>query len=247
MNYFSREFFNLLRLHTKDTIFTHTYEHLSRSIRLARSSGYPKEYRGVILDVGAYDGKTTLFLRESFPECSVHAFEPNPEAFSILEQNTQACGKIIRHKEALSDTDGTCPLYVTHNKVSSSLNKILTDSPSAAGTFTEQLKVNNIIQIPMVRLDALGFDEILLLKMDTQGNEVRVIEGGMNTIRKTQFIVTEMSVHKLYENGCSYFETDAKLRELGFEPYDFIVPARKNGVQMTEFDAIYVNKGRENN
>lgn len=245
MNYFSREFINKLRLHTKDTIFTHQYEHLIRTVRLARTANYFKNHSGVILDVGAYDGKTSIFLSESFPECTVHAFEPNPDAFKILEENTRINRRIIRHKEALSNSEGTCPFYVTHNKVSSSLNKILADSPSASGSLAGQLKVDSIIQIPMVQLDSLGFNKILLLKMDTQGNEVRVIEGGKNTIKNVHFIVTEMSVHKLYENGCSYFETDAKLRELGFEPYDFIVPARKNGVQMTEFDAIYVNKNFE--
>lgn len=245
MNYFSREFINKLRLHTKDTIFTHQYEHLIRAVHLARAANYLKSHRGVILDVGAYDGKTSLFLSESFPECTVHAFEPNPDAFTIMEANTRINTNIVRHKEALSNNKGTCPFYITHNKVSSSINRVRENSPDASGVLADQLKIRQVIQIPLLPLDELGFEEVLLLKMDTQGNEIRVIEGGINTFKKTRIAITEMSVHKIYENGCSYFETDAKLRELGFEPYDFIVPARKNGVEMTEFDAIYVNKGFE--
>lgn len=247
MNYFCREFVNKLRLHTKDTVFTHPYEHLIRAVRLSRTLGFTPNYQGTIIDVGAYDGKTAEFISSCFPKCALHTFEPNPDAFKLLEQTTRDNKMVTRHKQALSNTNGTCSFYVTHNKVSSSINKIRENSPDASGVLADQLKINEVIQIPMLPLDELGFGQILLLKMDTQGNEVRILEGGINTLKNTKIVVTEMSAHKIYENGCSYFETDAKLRELGFEPYDFIVPARKNGVQMTEFDAIYVNKGLENN
>jgi FkbM family methyltransferase len=238
---FSKEFRNKLKLHLKDTTFTHPYEHLVRTVRFARKAGLSKSSTGNILDVGAYDGKTALFFHHYFPSATIHAYEPNPEAAKLLLQNTDGINAIKFHPEALSDTQGTLPFYVTHNKVSSSLNKVNSSSPGAEGTLADQLKIERVIDIPLLTLDDCGYDNILILKLDTQGNEVRVLNGGKQTLKKTHIVITEMSVHQLYENGCTYSETDAVLRDNGFIAVDFIVPSRKNGVQMMEFDAIYVN------
>lgn len=241
MSVFSKEFRNKLQLHLKDTTFTHTYEHLVRAVRLARRAGFGRNRKGNILDVGAYDGKTALFFHHFFPQAAIHAYEPNPEAARILQETVNGISAVHFHPEALSDENGVVPFYVTHNKVSSSLNKINTHSPGAEGSLSEQLRIEREIEIPKVTLDSCGYSEILILKLDTQGNEVRVLNGGINTLRKTSIVITEMSVHQLYQNGCTYSETDAVLRENGFIAVDFIVPARKNGVQMMEFDAIYIN------
>jgi FkbM family methyltransferase len=241
MSVFSREFRNKLQLHLKDTTFTHPYEHLIRAVRLARRARFTRDHTGSILDVGAYDGKTSLFFHHFFPRAAIHAYEPNPEAAAILRQNVKGVTSIHVHPEALSDENGTVPFYVTHNKVSSSLNKINTLSPGAEGALAGQLKIEREIEIPKITLDSCGYNEILLLKLDTQGNEVRVLNGGTDTLHKTSIVITEMSVYQLYQGGCTYSETDALLRENGFIAVDFIVPSRKNGVQMMEFDAIYIN------
>lgn len=238
---FSKEFRNKLRLHLKDTSFTHPYEHLIRAVRYARRAGFSTEHKGNILDVGAYDGQTALFFHHFFPLCNIHAYEPNPEAAKLLQQNITGITNIKFHPEALSDKKGTLPFYVTHNKVSSSLSKVNTDSPAAAGQLADQLKIERVIDIPLLKLDDCGFNDIFILKLDTQGNEVRVLTGGLNLLLNTQIVISEMSVHQLYENGCTYYETDTLLRENGFTAIDFIVPSRKNGVEMMEFDAIYVN------
>lgn len=238
---FNQEFRHKLKLHLKDTTFTHAYEHIIRAIRFARRAGYSADYSGNILDVGAYDGETARFFHRFFPKATIQAYEPNPDAATLLQQNVQGIDQILFHPEALSDTTGTLPFYVTHNKVSSSLNKVIASSPGAAGVLADQLKVDRVIDIPLLTLDECGYTDILILKLDTQGNEVRVLNGGKNTLKKTSLVITEMSVHQLYENGCTYSETDEVLRSAGFMAIDFIVPSRKNGVQMMEFDAIYAN------
>ncbi len=237
---FSREFRHKLRLHLKDTTFTHHYEHLMRVVRFGKKMN---AFTGkiTIADVGAYDGLTAAFFHSVFPEATIHAFEPNPQAYALLEANTKHIPSIRLYTEALSDVKGAAPLYVTLNGVSSSINPINSEQLESSGGLQNQLKVEKTVDIHLVDLDSLNIGPITILKLDTQGNEVRVINGAKNTLKNTKFIVTEMSVHKMYDNGCSYFETDAALRACGFTPIDFIVPSRKDGVQMMEFDAIYMN------
>ncbi|MCE2772093.1 MAG: FkbM family methyltransferase [Bacteroidetes bacterium] len=241
MNIFERSFWNKVRLHIKDTAFTHPYEHLIRAIRIANQQGLGKSFAGSIIDVGAYDGKTALFFNNYFPNATIHAFEPNPRAIQLLEKSVNDISKIQTHHLALSSKEGSVPLYVTHNEVSSSLHNTDTSSKDASAILAEQLQVKEVISIKSSTLDSFNFSDILFLKLDTQGNEIKVLEGATESVRKSRFVITEMSVHTLYEGGCMYYETDEKLRNAGFEPVDFIVPSRKNGVQMTEFDAIYRN------
>jgi FkbM family methyltransferase len=212
-----------------------------RAIRLANQQGYGKSFSGEIIDVGAYDGKTAIFFNNYFPQATVHAFEPNPRAIQLLEKSVNDISKIQTHHIALSGQEGAVPFYVTHNDVSSSLHNIDTASKDVTGILAAQLQVKEVIHIKSSTLDSFNFNNILFIKLDTQGNEIRVIEGAGESLHNTRFVITEMSVHKLYEGGCMYYETDEKLRNAGFEPVDFIVPSRKNGVQMTEFDAIYRN------
>ena len=241
MNIFERSFWNKVRLHIKDTAFTHPYEHLIRAIRIANQQGLGKSFAGSIIDVGAYDGKTALFFNNYFPNATIHAFEPNPRAIQLLEKSVNDISKIQTHHLALSSKEGSVPFYVTHNDVSSSLHNIDTSSKDVSAILAEQLQVKEVISIKSSTLDSFNFSDILFFKLDTQGNEIKVLEGATESVRKSRFVITEMSVHKLYEGGCMYYETDEKLRNAGFEPVDFIVPSRKNGVQMTEFDAIYRN------
>ncbi|GAB4132161.1 MAG: hypothetical protein Fur0041_03200 [Bacteroidia bacterium] len=238
----NRHFLDKLRLYIKDVTLQHPYEHIIRPVRFIQKSGIEIKGHYKILDIGAYDGLTALFLNNYFPELDIYAFEPNPEAFKLLRKNTAHSSKIHCIEEAISNEKGSIPFHVTFNKVSSSVNKILSDSLYLNDTLAAQLKIEKTIHVPTNTLDSYNLGEVLLLKMDTQGNETRVISGGRNTLNKTRIIIAEMSIHKIYENGCSYFETDSALRELGFVAIDFIVPSRKNGVVMTEFDAVYINK-----
>ena len=81
----------------------------------------------------------------------------------------------------------------------------------------------------------------MILKIDTQGHELKVLEGAKETLKKTKFVLIEMSNHNLYINGCKYFEVDDLLRKNNFTLADIIVTYRKKGMLLTEYDAVYMN------
>jgi len=83
--------------------------------------------------------------------------------------------------------------------------------------------------------------EITLLKIDTQGHELQVLEGAKSTLERTTFVLVEMSSHSMYVNGCKYYEVDEWMRKNNFSLADVIVTYRKQGIIMSEYDAIYVN------
>ena len=81
---------------------------------------------------------------------------------------------------------------------------------------------------------------VLLIKLDTQGTELNVLKGGIEMLRKTRFVLTEMDNHQLYKNACQYYEVDDFLRNRSFKLVDIIVSYRGDD-GMAEFDALYEN------
>lgn len=231
-------------LHLKDAYFSSPLEHLYRCVRFAKKNGITASATSTIIDAGAYDGLTSLFFHKHFPQAHILAFEPNPDAFALAKKNTAHCPQIELVPAAVSDHSGSTSLHVSFNQVSSSLHNIdenfIRDEKNAS--LRSQLKTENEVEVKVLRLDDLHLEEVLILKMDLQGNELLTIKGAKETLRHTYLVVTEMSIKGVYANGAQYYETDQALRELGFEAVDWIIPSRREGVQAMEFDAIYVNR-----
>ena len=54
------------------------------------------------------------------------------------------------------------------------------------------------------------------LKVDVQGGELAVFEGGMNRLEQALFVHTEVQFVPFYKGQALYAELDLKLREAGF-------------------------------
>jgi hypothetical protein len=57
----------------------------------------------LILDVGAHWGETSARYAALFPNGKIHAFEPFPESFAILERNVAGLPQVSVHAMGLAD------------------------------------------------------------------------------------------------------------------------------------------------
>jgi FkbM family methyltransferase len=220
-------------LRRKDILYTHPAEHLWRCTSyIQHHFGTPK---GTILDIGAADGGTAFYFANQFPNCNVLAFEPIPEMAEIAKQKCSGVSQIQIINCALSDKEEQIVFHVTKNKLSSS---ILPFDNENAGQFLEK---ESQLEIQTKTLDQYteSITHIPLLKIDVQGAELKVLKGGLNTLKKTQTILIEMNNHQQYQGGVQYHEMDQFLRENGFRLADVIVTYRPKG-EMSEYDALYV-------
>ena len=153
---------NEIKLHLKDIVFTHADENITRSIRLIKKTIAHIPGNSVIIDIGAFDGTTSLNFSKAFPLCKIYAFEPNPEAYKTATNNCSNNNNIKLFNCAISDKEGTAVLNVTSNNVSSSLNSI--NEANADKTQPSSFTVKTASSVETRTLDSLNLQNILLLE-----------------------------------------------------------------------------------
>jgi FkbM family methyltransferase len=126
-----------------------------------------------MLDIGANIGAVTLFWAACSPSLRIHGYEPNPSAFDTLVRNLDKNGlqqRVRAFSEAVGRQAGSLNLWVD---VPTELSTgYLDKSPSEGG---------RRISVPLIAIDdawqRLNKANVWLLKVDTEGAEVDILEG----------------------------------------------------------------------
>ena len=216
-----------LALYTKGRILPYQ-EHYVVALDVIRRN-FPND-NGIVVDVGAYDGDSTIFFAENLKN-KIIGFEPNPVPFEKAKKNTAKYSNVEVENLGLSDKIGEVDFHVTTNSVSSSLFQIKDFS---------EISPDKIIKIPATTLDNYFevHKEILLIKLDVQGAELNILRGAKETLKKTKLILTEVSITEFYHGACLYFDLDGFLRANHFKIHTIITNYNNDGVKY--FDILYI-------
>lgn len=122
----------------------------------------------VIVDIGANVGATALFFHSHYPDAEIHCFEPSRLCHDCLAGNTAAFPGIHAHHLGLYDRDCETVLYEGHGQPAQ--NSVVL-SPA-----TEEHGETIRLAAAGPALDALGIGAISILKLDTEGCEVPILE-----------------------------------------------------------------------
>lgn len=172
----------------------------------------------LVLDIGAARGTHTLLFRRLFPNATIHAFEPQPEGFAELCGRMQNQPNVECHQCALSDRDGMTDFYLGgdgYADASSLLPIGQAHRELWPGSGTGQR-----VQVQTRRLDdVVEIDKgaRIFVKMDVQGGELLVINGGLNVFSLVDTLVVEASMKTLYSGGTTFHDLYEKLHGLGFD------------------------------
>ena len=140
-----------------------------------------REARGLVLDVGANTGLFTLLAAAANPTIQVCAFEPLPKVFSLLEANIglnpELAPRIAVQRIGLSRESGQVTFYETINDVGliATSSSIEFRHASEIGQYREQTIETSSLDEWSERL---GPAPVQFIKMDVEGHEHAVIEGG---------------------------------------------------------------------
>ncbi len=164
-----------------------------------------------VIDVGAANGTPELY--EAFP-ASVHLLvEPLREYEKALRA---ICSRYSAQYvlAAAADKVGTTTLSVQSVlQTSSMLDYAMVPQGCPASR-----------EVPTVTLDVLCKDRGLagpfLIKVDTQGSELKVIAGAANVLKETEYVILEVSLGEYLRGGPQLCDVVVYMKSLGFAAYD---------------------------
>jgi len=189
-----------------------------------------KIFPKTVLHVGAHLAQELKYYRE-LGLVSGTFIEASPSTFSNLNELLDGDPDFTAIQALLSDSDGSIvDFHIASNEQSSSLL-----SPS--GHLVEHPDVlfnQDPIQLVTQRLDTLNLGLFDLIVMDVQGAELKVIKGGIDTIKEAKVFLLEASLGGLYSGDCTINEIVAFLTPYGFSPVSLRIGNNRWG------DAIFI-------
>lgn len=122
----------------------------------------------IIFDIGANMGAFSLICSRFWPESEIYSFEPNADSFSALRHNVANIPEVTPFFYGLARGNHRVPIQnSTSGSVGASVGVSRFSLPP-----TESIELRDAGQTAV----ALGVSEIDVLKIDTEGCEVPIIE-----------------------------------------------------------------------
>jgi FkbM family methyltransferase len=174
---------------------------------------YNLQIKGII-HVGAHFGEEF----DDYRACGVRDIvfvEPCEASLEILQKRFDSEGSIDEHVQilpfAFGEEDRWMDMY-TETKNSGQSNSLL--KPAKHLEQFPDIQFNGRERIHIRRMDSFGWlrgkhdqedEEYNFLNMDVQGFELNVLKGGVKTLKKIDYIYTEVNQAEVYE-GCARIE-----------------------------------------
>lgn len=191
----------------------------------------PKNTELTLLDIGANLGQTTIELETFFPKSKIYSFEPDPDTFQQLSKAIGSYSNIKAYNLGFGDYSGKIKMNI--NKASGG-NSILSVSEKigqyAHGAWTEKVGEG---KIEIATIDSFCDNNqiytIDLVKIDTQGYELKILNGGEKTIvpARTKAVFVEVLFVELYQQQAYFIDIFSLLTQRGYKLVGFYNPFYK--------------------
>lgn len=170
---------------------------------------------GTLLDIGANKGDYGAFIANYLNVERAYFFEPQAACFSQIREFTKGLPHAEILQMVLSEESGTVSFHEANQNPSSSmlpLNRAHTAAfPEIRQTREFKVEAHRLDDV-MASRDMPGD---IIIKMDVQGVEDRVVRGGTTVFRKARTVVVEMSFVPLYQGQALFEEVHATLVDCG--------------------------------
>jgi FkbM family methyltransferase len=193
-----------------------------------------------IFDVGANRGEVAKKLSFSFPEAVVHCFEPVSGTHQELLRAIQRCKQIRAYNVGLGNSEEVREIRLHSvdgtNSVVEELNEDI-----RPGERKEAVRITTIDGF----CERNGIDIVDLIKTDTEGFDLNVLQGGERTItRGTKFIFSEFGLHEADHSHTSLSALWKYLEGLGFQLSGIYEPVYDKGGTFRYANALFARATR---
>ena len=192
-----------------------TYQRLQREYALARV----RQFRNAV-DIGGNIGFWSKDFCEKFE--NVIIFEPDSSNLECLKENLQTYKNFTLHEVGLGSKEETKEFYT---------------SPTTSGGhsfFRDQIFEEGVgkITLQVKRLDDYNLTGLDLIKIDTQGSELDILEGGKDTLINNNCVLNVEIEHKNEAQRQKGKEIISFLKGVGYQEFG---RSRKKEVVFTKW------------
>ena len=200
-----------------------------------------------VIDVGASIGDFSTAVRQWRPEAFIYAFEPLPTEFNKLCERFKLDKNFREYNIALSDRTGSTKFNrFNFSPASSELKMTSLLTRFIDKEYSMKTESDEII-VMLDKLDSVLMPELmgksLLVKIDVQGTEDKVIWGGQKIIKTAKLCFIETEFQPLYEGQALFFDILIQMKALGFTYFgdkEQVWYHQTNGTPLWQ-DSIFIN------
>ena len=171
-----------------------------------------------MIDVGANTGSWSQRVSAVYPGVNSVLVEPQKELIPQLEAICQHHPGWQVANVGLAGVEGTRPFLVFEDTFSSRF--LSSDS-------AESQSNRDVREVTVTTLDSLWHEYLSptrpeLVKLDAEGLELEIVEGGTETLNQTDMVVVETSLFEFRSGQPVVADVVAAMRQCGFSLYDII-------------------------
>jgi FkbM family methyltransferase len=197
----------------------------------------------VVIDVGAHTGEFGLLLRTGGYRGRIISFEPVKASFAELSAKARGDRGWEVRRCAVGRSSGQGSIQVSELSIFSSILPL----SEVATLHDSRMTIDHAESVPVVTLDETlaGVAGNVLLKVDTQGYERQVLDGGRETLRWCLGVLMELPAIHIYSGDWEFHEALAYMHRAGFilaqaQPVNYHTKDRASAV---DFDCLFRPRG----
>lgn len=179
---------------------------------------------GLVLDVGANTGLLSLVAAAANPLVRVVAFEPLKAVRELLNANIMLnaalAPRIAIEPFGLSDKAGTFTFYETINNIGlvTTSSSLELSHASSVGEYKEQFIETLTLDTWM---EGMGPSALQVVKIDVEGHEYAVLQGGKKTFAKHRPFITIEVLGKAEREPLDRFINEVEYTDFVIAPTEF--------------------------
>lgn len=170
-----------------------------------------------VFDIGANEGQFAAMIRNLLPAAIIYSFEPIPFCYQKLVEHFKDDNNFKAFNIGSGDKEEEIGMNVNDYSPSSSLLEInelhVKNFRHTAHTQKQLIKIKPLDAM----MDQFTITTPLMVKIDTQGYENKVITGGKALLAKADVIMIELSYQSLYKGQTLFHDIYNSLYDLGFQ------------------------------
>ncbi len=189
-----------------------------------------------VIDVGASNGSWSRMCADVYPNAFYLLIEAQQIRFKSLEYFKSQYPNSNFYIAAAADKNG----------------KLYFDASEIEGGLASHSKIDNIDNL--IEVEAFTIDYLInkdsiegpyLIKLDTHGFEIPILEGAKNTLKNANLVIIESYNQKLTNESLKFYELCSYMSNLGFEPIELVdFSHRPYDESFWQVDIFFIKKER---